>query len=104
MATIYEFPLRPEAQQIQIALADIEYTVRFGWCDAPGGGWFIDMTDIDGTPLLRGLALTAGENVLQQFAYLGIPGEIRVETDGSDLVEPSYDNLGANGKVLFITP
>lgn len=104
MVIVEEFPLRPEAQQIQITLGGIEYTVRFGWGDTADGGWFIDVTDIDGAPLLRGLPLTAGEDVLQQVAYLGIAGEIRVQTDGDDLVEPTYANLGANGKVLFITP
>lgn len=104
MATTYEFPLRPEAQQMTIQLGEVEYVVRFGWCDAPDGGWFIDMTALDGAPLIRGLPLTAGENVLQQFDHFGIPGEIRVQTDNDELVEPTYGNLGSNGKVLFITP
>lgn len=104
MSTTYEFPLRPEAQQIRIQLGEAEYIVRFGWGDTTDGGWFIDISNADGAPLVRGLALTAGENVLQQFGYLGIPGEIRVQTDADDLVEPTYANLGRNGKVLFITP
>ena len=104
MSTTYEFPLRPEAQQIRIQLGTVEYIVRFGWGDTADGGWFIDISDAEAVPLLRGLALTAGENVLQQFDYLGIAGEIRVQTDGDDLVEPTYANLGSNGKVLFITP
>jgi hypothetical protein len=104
MATTYEFPLRPEAQQIRIQLGEADYVVRFGWGDTPDGGWFIDIADADAVPIVRGLALTAGENVLQQFNYLGIAGEIRVQTDGDDLVEPTYANLGSNGKVLFITP
>lgn len=103
MSTTYEFPLRPEAQQIRIQLGDVDYVVRFGWGDTADGGWFIDIADADAVPILRGLALTAGENVLQQFDYLGIAGEIRVQTDGDDLVEPTYANLGSNGKVLFIT-
>lgn len=104
MATIQEFPLRAEAQQMTIQLGITSYAVRFGWCDTPDGGWFIDIADIDGNPLVQGLPLTAGENVLQQFDYLGFPGEIRVMTDSSDLVEPTYANLGTNGKVLFIAP
>lgn len=102
--TTLEFPLRPEAQEMTIQLGETSYVVRFGWGNSPDGGWFIDITALDGTPLLLGLPLTAGENVLQQFDYLGIPGEIRVQTDGDDLVEPTYANLGSNGKVLFITP
>lgn len=104
MATTYEFPLRPEAQQIRIQLGQVEYLVRFGWGDTVDGGWFIDISDAEAVPILRGLPLTAGENVLQQFDYLGIPGEIRVQTDANDLVEPTYANLGSNGKVIFITP
>ncbi|KPH79314.1 phage baseplate plug family protein [Bosea vaviloviae] len=104
MATTSEFPLRPEAQTMTVELGAVEYVVRFGWADTTDGGWFIDISAYDGAPLLRGLPLTAGENVLQQFDYLGIPGEIRVQTDGNDLVEPSYSNLGSNGKVLFISP
>ena len=104
MATTYEFPLRPEAQQFRVQLGGADYVVRFGWGDTTEGGWFIDIADADDAPIVRGLALTAGENVLQQFDYLGIAGEIRVQTDGDDLVEPTYANLGSNGKVLFITP
>lgn len=101
---VYEFPLRPEAQEMQITLATIEYTVKFGWCDSADGGWFIDVSGVDGLPIVRGVPLTAGENVLQQFAYLGFPGAIYVETDDNQLVEPTYDNLGTNGRVLFVTP
>lgn len=104
MATTYEFPLRPEMQMIQVVLGDTEYRVRFGWCASPDGGWFIDIADVNGAPIIQGLALTAGENVLQQFDYLGIAGEIRVQTDGDDLTEPTYANLGSSGKVLFVTP
>lgn len=104
MATVEEIPLRPEAQNMTIQLGAATYAVRFGWGDSPEGGWFMDIADVNGKALINGLPLTAGENILQQFDHLGISGEIRVETDANDLVEPTYDNLGSNGKVLFITP
>lgn len=104
MAAVWEFPLLPQPQQMQVQLGEVDYTVRFGWCASPEGGWFIDIADVDGKPIIRGLTLTAGENILQQFDYLGIPGEIRVQTDSEPLVEPTFENLGSNGKVLFITP
>lgn len=104
MATVQEFPLRPEAQKMTIQLGTSTYSVRFGWADSPEGGWFIDIGDVNGNALINGLPLTAGENILQQFDYLGIGGEIRVATDVDELREPTYDNLGSNGKVFFITP
>ena len=101
---VFEFPLSPNAQQMTVPIGDEQFTFRFAWSDSPDGGWFIDVLRLDGSPLVRGLPLTAGENVLQQFDYLGIPGEIRVQTDNDPLVEPTYDNLGLNGRVFFVTP
>lgn len=102
---VQEFPLSPEAQKMSITLGTQEYSIRFAWCSAPGAeGWFIDIYALDDTPLARGLPLTAGEDVLQQLGYLGFEGEIRVATDDDTLVEPTYSNLGVNGKVYFISP
>lgn len=100
----FEFPLTPGAQQMTVPVSDEQFTFRFAWSDSPEGGWFIDILRLDGSPLVRGLPLTAGENVLQQFDYLGISGAIYVQTDNDPLVEPTYDNLGLNGRVFFVTP
>lgn len=99
---ILEFPLGPVAQQMRITLGDVEYTVRFFWCDSTEGGWTVDITSVEGVPLVQGLPLTAGEDVLQQLSYLGITGEIRVATDDDDTVEPTFSNLGSNGRVYFV--
>lgn len=101
---VFEFPLSPSAQQMTVPIGDQEFTFRFAWADSPDGGWFMDISTVDGTPLARGLPLTAGENVLQQFDYLGIPGAIYVQTDADQFVEPTYDNFGLNGRVLLVTP
>lgn len=103
MAT-FEFPLSPNAQQMTVPIGDRELTFRFAWSDSPDGGWFVDISTLDGAPLVRGLPLTAGENVLQQFGYLGIGGAIYVQTDADPFVEPTYDNLGLNGRVFLVTP
>ncbi len=102
--TIFEFPLSPNAQQMTVPIGGSELTFRFAWADSPDGGWFVDISRLDGTPLVRGLPLTAGENVLQKFDYLGIGGAIYVQTDADPLIEPTYDNLGLNGRVLLVTP
>jgi hypothetical protein len=101
---VFEFPLSPSAQQMTVPIGARELTFRFAWSDSPAGGWFVDISSIDGTPLVRGLPLTAGENVLQQFNYLGIGGAIHVQTDVDPLVEPTYDNLGLNGRVFLVMP
>lgn len=105
MATVQEFPLIPaSAQEMTITLGNKEYTIRFAWCDSPEGGWFMDLYDLQLNPMIRGIPLTAGENVLQQFDYLEMPGEIRVQVDENPLLEPSFENFGIAGKVVFVTP
>lgn len=101
---VQEFPLNPESQRMQITLGSVEYIVRFYWCASLYPGWTMDISSLDDTPLARGLPLTAGEDVLQQLGYLGFEGEIRVATDDDQLIEPTYSNLGSNGRVYFITP
>lgn len=102
VTVVQEFPLSPESQQMQITLGTTEYTIRFYWCASIYPGWMIDLSSLDGTPLARGIPLTAGEDVLQQLGYLGFEGQIRVATDEDPLVEPTYENLGTNGAVYFI--
>lgn len=100
---IQEFPLSPEAQRMQITLGTVEYGIRFYWCASLYPGWNIDIYALDGASLARGIPLTAGEDVLQQLGYLGFEGQIRVATDDDVLVEPTYENLGTNGRVYFLT-
>jgi len=107
MAEAFDFPLSPAPQRMQITLGSKEYTIRFAWCDSDDGGWFFDIMDVDSVVLAEGLPLTAGQDILMQFAYLGIggtsPGEIIVATDDDPLVEPTFTNLGINGRVLYLT-
>ena len=99
-----DFPLLPaSAQEMQITLGSREYTVRFYFIDTSEGGWMMDLYDLEQLPLARGLPLVAGENVLQQHAYLGVEGEIRVQVDEDVLAEPSFSNFGTTGRVVFVT-
>lgn len=103
--TVYDFPLRADVgpQKMSITLGTVEYKIRFYYANVPDGGWFMDVRDLSDDPLVLGLALTAGENVVQQFDYLGFEGGIGVCVDFDYTLEPTYDNFGKNGKVQFIT-
>jgi hypothetical protein len=101
MAT-QDFPLaQATAQEMQITLGSLEYTVRFYFIDTAEGGWMMDLYDLQQRPLARGLALVAGEDVLQQHKYLGVQGEIRVLVDQDPLQEPTFENFGGTGRVTF---
>lgn len=41
------------------------------------GGWFMDIADDNENPILMGIPLVTGSNLLEQFAYLGIERKFR---------------------------
>ena len=98
--TAYVIPLRPEPQSFSLALAGKEYRLTVRWRDAAEGGWLLDIQSAENSaPILMGLPLVAGCDLLRPFAYLNFGGELRVDGD----LPPAFENLGAGVDVLFVT-
>ncbi len=96
----YVIPLTPEPQSFGITLAGKEYRLTVRWLDTPEAGWFLDIEQPDkAAPIILGLSLVAGQDLLEQYAYLDFGGELRVQGD----MPPSLDNLGSEVELLFIT-
>lgn len=74
---IYEIPLTPEPQRFSISIGATTYNLRFCWNENDIGGWFMDIADDNENPILMGIPLVTGSNLLEQFAYLGIEGKFR---------------------------
>lgn len=100
---IYEIPLSNASQSFQIALAGVTYKLTLMWRDAPQGGWFLDIADAAGNRILSGVPLVTGADLLEQYDYLGIGGEIWVQTDGDEAAVPTFDNIGTDSHVYFVT-
>lgn len=96
MAT-YMIPLEPEPQSFSIALNGVEYRLTVRWFEAPAGGWLLDMATVDDEPVLSGIPLVAGCDLLEQYEYLGIGGRLVVSGD----MPPTLDNLGNDVTLLF---
>lgn len=99
--TSYELPLTPNAQQFFIVLGLIQYSVTVRWC-APSSCWNMDLAQADGTPILYGVPLVTGTDLLGQYRHLGIVGEMRVQSDGDLNRTPQYHELGVDGHLYFI--
>lgn len=104
MASIYEIPLRKGPQKFSVQLGANEYQASLAYAAAPDGGWNMTIADADGKTLAAGVMITSGEDILQQFAYLGISGEIYAATDGDADVVPTFDNLGVGGQLFYVSP
>lgn len=103
MATITEVPLSSGPQSFQIILSGRNFKFNVVWRDAPQGGWFIDLLDASGNLLIGGIPLVTGADLLAQYAYLGIGGELWVQTDGDPSAVPTFSSLGNESRLYFVT-
>lgn len=97
----YEIPLSGVPETFSIALGPQSYRLRIGFANVDGGGWFFDLSDTAGNPILCGIPLVTGCDLLGPYRYLGIPGRLWVTTDGDPDAVPTFDDLGTTSHLYF---
>ncbi|CAJ0701550.1 hypothetical protein LMG19089_02867 [Ralstonia edaphis] len=102
MASVFEIPLTAQPQTFNITLVGIEYQFSLAWRDA-ASSWFLDIADVSGNPLLSGIPLVTGVNLLAQYAYKAFGFELWVQTDGAD-APPTFTNLGTDSHLYCVIP
>ena len=99
--TYYEIPLRPAAQKFNIQLAGVVYQLTMIWRAGDQGGWFLDIALASGAPVVQGIPLITGADLLEQYPDKNFGGVLRVTTDSDPDAPPTYGNLGLAGRVYF---
>jgi hypothetical protein len=102
MSTAFEIPLGPEAQKFNIQLAGVTYNLMIVWNEA-SNCWMLDIADRLEVPILQGIPLITGIDLLRQYEYLGFGGSLIVQTDHNPNAVPTLQNLGLTGRVYFVT-
>ena len=91
----YLIPLLPGTPQtLKTQLAGVTYNLTLTYKN----GWYLDIADTNKVPLITGIALVVGANLLAQYAYVGIGGMLVVGGDNA----PSFTDLGTNSQLYFI--
>lgn len=97
-------PLSNIPQSFQIVLAGITYLMVSKWNDAPDAGWVLDISDENDVPLACNIPLITGADCLDGLEYLGIQGNLYVNTSGNNpTAVPTLDNLGVDSNLYFAT-
>lgn len=99
---IYEIPLQPTPQNIKITILGVSYGVRTYYCSTETGGWVIDISDSSGNPIVQGVPMVTGTDLLGQYKYLGLGFSLLVATDSDLTAPPTFDNLGINGHLYVV--
>ena len=114
MTTAYAVPLQQDTssgtaqglpQTFQITLSGTVYilTVRYRNDPAGMGGWVLDIADASSNDIVTGIPLVTGANLLEQYAYLGFVGGLYVQTGSDPDAVPTFDNLGGDGQLYYVT-
>jgi hypothetical protein len=104
MMEIFKIPLTPVPQSFSIVLGGVHYILNLHWNAAEQMQfWTIDIADANTRePIINGIPLVTGCNLLDQFEYLGFKGGLIAYVSGSD-ERPGYDDLGDAGNLFFVT-
>jgi hypothetical protein len=103
MATVVGIPLSAQPQTFTVVLEGATYGIRLYWL-VPAQCWVIDLSDASGNPLINGIPLITGTNLLTQYRrYVGPPGQLLVISDHlpPDAV-PNFTDLGITGHLFYL--
>ncbi len=107
MATDYVIPLTPSQNStFAIFINGVQYILAFQYANAIDGdgvqeaGWQLDLMDQNNSPLILGIPLVTGANLLAQFAYLGLGFAMFCYTAGNPSAPPTFNNLGGAAQVV----
>lgn len=99
--TAYQIPLQAQPQVLQVTLAGVQYQLTVRWNDA-NQAWTLDIADVNGNPIISGIPLVTGSDLLSPYAYLGIGGQLIVQTTNDTDAVPTLSNLGTSGNLYFV--
>ena len=106
MTTINEIPLQQGTPQtVQANLNGVTYGLTFQYRNDLGGmgGWVLDLDDAFGNPLIEGMPLVTGANLLEQYGYLISGFGLWVQTTSDPDAVPTFDSLGDDGLIYVVT-
>jgi hypothetical protein len=89
-------------QQFFLPLDPNQYQFVLLYRDADMGGWVLDINDGLGNPLVCGIPLVSGHDLLEQYVYLNIPGQLWITSDGDVTAVPTFDALGLSTRLYFL--
>lgn len=98
---VYLIPTSPAQQIFDIDLQNKTYTFRLLY-NKFMETWTFDLYDENKNPLVMGAPLVTGVNLLDQYAYLGIKGQVVIYTEGDRDRLPSIDGLGVDTNIFFV--
>ena len=101
MYIFQQLPLQAGPQTYDIVLNGVDYELTFTYHDAPDLGWTLDIAFADGSPIIAGIPLVCGCDLLAQYQHLNLNGALIVFN--ANQIAPSYADMGKSLVLLYVT-
>jgi hypothetical protein len=101
--TFLQIPLQNGPRQFTITLSGVEYTITIQYRNTVNGGWVLDIGDDLNNPIVKGIPLVTGANLLEQYGYLGFVGGLFAQTTSDPDAVPTFENLGIDSLLWYVT-
>lgn len=104
MSTPYLVPLSGIPETFAITLGGVSYTFTVQYRNDPGGngGWVLDIGDASNDPIISGIPLVTGADLLEQYGYLSFSGALYVQTAQDPDATPTFTNLGTDCNLYWV--
>lgn len=103
MSNIFLVPTTPKPQQFFISLNGVTYQFLLKW-NTVADCWVLDINDANAAAIAQGLPLITGADLLEQLGYLGITGNLIVQTTNNADEVPTFNSLGDTGNLYYNSP
>jgi len=103
MSTFYSIPLAGIPEKFKITLGGVDYHLTFTYQNTQDGGWYLNIADSLNNPIVNGIPLVTGVNLLAKYPHLGFAGRLWVQTDHAPDSVPTFKNLGTEANLYWVT-
>lgn len=99
--TPYLIPLQPTNQRVQLTGAGVVYTLTLRWNEM-AEAWVLDIGDANNNPLVSGIAVVTGVDLIAPYDYLDFGFQLIAQTTNDATAVPTMTNLGTVGNLYLV--
>lgn len=104
MASILEIPLQiGQPQTLAISINNVTYNLSLKWFEI-ADVWLMDIADTNNNPIVAGIPLITGSDLLVQYGHLGFTFGLWCATDGVPDQAPTFTSLGDTSHLYAVLP
>lgn len=105
MSSVFTIPLQvgvPQTFSIQLGSITYQMTLLYRNDTSGLGGWVLDIADSSGNPVVQGIPLVTGADLLAQYRHLGFTGSLAIQTTSDPDAVPTFTNLGGDAQLYWV--